>query len=219
MKVIHCFEPSLQRPDRLSLPGLAAMRSADADAVAVVPIADEQRRNFDPSTLTMLLGEVSRRHPGKAIRIFVNPVNVGAEAILNMKLPEGTELRSFSSLLDIVKEYRHISAWYGTDTGLFHLAVAMGLPAVVFFGPTQPWKIVMPAQPEATWVRLRILGDSHCEEKKCTRPLCLRQAVATFCNTSPSDALADTPFSCPLREHPIELIPPIRVHENTHRQA
>ena len=181
VRVIHCFEPRLDTPDRLQLPALAALREAGGDAIGVVPVADELRRNFDPATLSALLGEVAVRHPGKPIRVFVNPVNTGAGRILESILPQGVELRRFSSLVDLLREYRMLAAWYGTDTGLYHLAVAMGIPATVFFGPTQPWKIVMPGQPGATWVRMQVLGGDHCEEKSCVQPLCVHQAVASFC--------------------------------------
>jgi ADP-heptose:LPS heptosyltransferase len=219
MQVIHCFEPRLECPDRLHLPGLAALRAPDGKAIGVVPIADEVRRNFDPATLLKLIKEVSARHPGSPIRVFVNPVNTGVDAILNTHLPGGVELRKFSSLMDLLEEYRFLTDWYGTDTGLYHLAAAMGIHATVFFGPTQPWKIVMPGQPQATWVRLQVLGRDHCEEKACSRPVCLHEAVASFSKSPSSVSLEGVPPACPLRAHAVEALPTISLHENPSHQA
>lgn len=214
VQVIRCFEPRMERPDRLRLPSLAALRLPAGEAIGVVPIADELRRNFDPATLAHLLAEVSRRHPGKPIRVFVNPVNRGAAQIIAAALPAGVTLRTFSSLADLLQEYRTLAAWYGTDTGLYHLAAAMGIESTVFFGPTQPWKIVLPGQTGTRWVRMAVLAGDHCEEKSCTRPLCLQQAVATFCQSAPATTLSDTPSACPLRAHSARALEAITTHEN-----
>ena len=221
MHVIHCFEPRLSRPAALLVPSLAAARLAGPPprAIGVVPVADELRRNFDPTTLDLLIGEVKRRHPGSPLRVFVNPVNRGSEAILAHRLPAGAELRRFSDLRAVVRQFCELEAWYGTDTGLYHLAVAMGIPATVFFGPTQPWKIAMPEQPEARWVRLAVLGQSHCDEKSCQRPLCLEQAVASFCGAAARTDIDATPGTCPLRAHPPDVLRAITLHESPDRQA
>ena len=160
--VLRMFEPGFQAPRRLLIPSLAAAYGAGTPhAVGVVPVADERRRNFDATTLANLLVDIRRQHPQAPIRIFVNPGNDGAQSLVSQGFPTGVELRSFTRLDDLLVEYRGLVAWYGTDTGLYHLAVSMGIPATVFFGPTQPHKIVMPAQPDACWVRLAGLADTH----------------------------------------------------------
>jgi hypothetical protein len=216
--VMRKFEPRLGEPRALSIPSLAALRNPSG-VVAVVPVADEPRRNLDFSSLKNLLTEVRRRHPAAEIKVLVNPRNRGAEAILDRDMPERAVLTRFSNLADIVHVYRSLEAWYGTDTGLYHLAVAMGIPATVFFGPTQPWKIVMPEQPDMRYVRLQVLGESHCEEKGCGQPYCLYSAVASFTGSAPSGSLSGTPRSCPLRAHPERTLASIRVHEGPRPQA
>ena len=198
--VIRAFDASFALPQQLHIPSLAQRyRAGTPRAIGVVPIADERRRNFDAPTLLNLLTEVRRRHPHEAIRVFINPGNDGAESLVHQRFPDGVELHSFTKLDDLLRAYLDLQAWYGTDTGLYHLAASIGIPATVFFGPTQPHKIVMPAQPEARWVRLNVLGDSHCDEKSCGQPVCLHQAVATFCATVPALTLNSTPAACPLR--------------------
>ena len=210
--VIRTFDAAFKAPSQLLIPSLARRYRASARrAVGVVPIADERRRNFDAATLANLLAEVRLRHPDDPIYVFVNPGNHGAESLVHQRFPADVELRSFTDLDSLLHEYLGLKAWYGTDTGLYHLAVSVGVPATVFFGPTQPHKIVMPAQPDARWVRLQEMGDSHCEVKTCDKPLCLHQAVATFCSARPAVGLADTPAACPLRTWEPTLLPKIRV--------
>ena len=198
--VIRKFEPSFTAPSSLSVSSLRSKKgSAD---IAIVPLANEPRRNLDGATFDVLLAEVRRRHPAAPIRVLVNPSDRGAGALLARPLPEGVRFVRFSRLEDIVREYRDIAAWYGTDTGLYHLAAAMGIPATVFFGPTQPWKIVMPQQPGATWVRLKVLGDAHCDVTDCANPVCVQQAVVTFSRSGVKVSTLPTPAACPLRAHP-----------------
>lgn len=216
--VIRKFEPRLDEPRALSIPSLASLRNPSG-IVAVVPVADEPRRNLDLASLKNLLAEVRRRHSQAEIEVFVNPKNRGAEGVTGQALPEGARLFTFSNLTTVVDRYRSLEAWYGTDTGLYHLAVAMGIPATVFFGPTQPWKIVMPEQPDMRYIRLQVLGESHCEEKRCQQPYCLYSAVGAYIGAAPSGSLAGTPASCPLRAHPETSLASIRVHEGPRRQA
>ncbi len=170
--------------------------------MGIVPVADEDRKTFDAASLQGLLAALISRHPGARFRVFVNPRDRGAARLAGSPLPGGAEWRSFTDLRALVAEYEELAAWYGTDTGLYHLAAAMGIPATVFFGPTQPWKIVAPEQEKTSAVRLAVLGRAHCEEKRCTRPFCLHRAVASFAGSHPATALADAPGSCPLRAHP-----------------
>ena len=211
VSVIRAFEPGFEAPRALAIPSLQARywRNTGKRAIGIVPVADEARRNMDAATLAQLLTEVWRRHPGAPLRIFVNPDNVGLDALAAVALPPGCEVRKFTDLRDLVEQYMELAAWYGTDTGLYHLAVAIGIPATVFFGPTQPHKIVMPGQPGTRVYRLAALGDSHCDEKSCGRPLCLHASVAVWCGVQALTRLTDTAPGCPLR-----ALPPAALTEN-----
>ena len=198
---IRAFAPDFEAPRTLDIPSLRRRRDATPSrrAIGVVPIADEARRNLDRPSLDMLVTSIRERHPGAPIRLFVNPGNAGSEAFTTQALPGGCELRRFRDLRALVGEYLELSAWYGTDTGLYHLAAAMGIPATVFFGPTQPHKIIMPAQTNTRVHRLAALGTDHCEVKSCRRPACLHGAVAAFAGRPAATPLDETPIECPLR--------------------
>ena len=44
----------------------------------------------------------------------------------------------FDSLLDLARWIRGASAYVGNDSGISHLAAAVGIPSVILFGPTNP---------------------------------------------------------------------------------
>lgn len=203
---VRVFDPAFVTPQALCIPSLARRyqhrhQHDHKPAIGIVPIADELRRNLDLPALTQLVAAVQRRHAGAAIRIFINPGNDGAQNLVHQRFAGDVTVCGFTRLDQLVEQYMGLAAWYGTDTGLYHLAVSIGIPATVFFGPTQPHKIVMPAQPGVTVLRLAVLGDTHCEEKGCKRPLCLHLNVAQFAQAQTATRLEETPADCPLRQH------------------
>ncbi len=197
---VRLLDPAFVTPQTLRIPSLAKRyQHSHKRAVGIVPIADELRRNLDVTALTQLVAEVQRRHADAAIRIFINPGNDGAQSLVHQRFSGNVTVCSFTRLDELLEQYMSLAAWYGTDTGLYHLAVSIGIPATVFFGPTQPHKIVMPAQPGVTVLRLSVLGDTHCDEKGCKRPLCLHLNVAQFAQAQAATRLDETPAACPLR--------------------
>ena len=184
-RVAQIFEPSMLPPERLQVPSLAVRRVRDPAAIGVAPLADEPRRIMSPQALAALLRAIAHRHPGAPVRVFVNPSDRGASDLLAAGLPAGAQFSYFPQLDDLVRGFSSLAHVYCTDTGLYHLAAAMGIPATVFFGPTQPWRNMMPAQLAARGVRLAVLGGKHCDEKACENPLCLDAAVRAFGGESP----------------------------------
>ena len=202
-RVMRCLHPERARPLGLALLAGAALGDGRGGAIGLVPFAGEPRRNLDSAAVAALAGEIQRRHPKRPVWIFVDP---GEERRVGTPLPPGVEFVTFATLEELIDRYSRLESWYGTDTGPYHLAVAMGIPATVFFGPTQPLKNAFPAQPNVARVRLRVLGNEHCEQKQCARPLCLHRAVANFAGANCATALEDTPAGCPLRSHAAEAL-------------
>ncbi len=216
-RVAKIFEPALPRPDRLEVPSLAARRSPDPAAIGVAPLADEPRRIMSPQTLASLLRLIAGRHPGASVRVFVNPSDRGAAGLIAAGLPAGAEFCFFPSLKDLVRGFADLAHMYCTDTGLYHLAAAMGVPATVFYGPTQPWRNMMPGQTTSRGVRLTVLGGEHCEEKACEAPVCIEAAIRNVGGESSPASLSGTPEHCPLRAYPLERLSEVSWHENPSR--
>jgi ADP-heptose:LPS heptosyltransferase len=218
-RVAQVFEPRLPQPDHLHVPSLAAKRKPGAQTIGVAPLADEARRIMSADTVMALLRLINARHPGAPVRLFVNKSDRGAQELIDAPMPPGTELHFFPELVDLVSGLSDLSHLYCTDTGLYHLAAAMGIPATVFFGPTQPWKNVMPGQSRSKGVRLTVLGDEHCEQKACTAPACLDNAVRVTASESVVVPSNGTPAGCPLRAYPTDRLANVSWHENPSHQA
>jgi ADP-heptose:LPS heptosyltransferase len=200
--VVRVFRPEFSRPEKLCLSigaGKGKARNSSSGMIAIVPLSAEARKNLDPKALEMLMRQIGKIHPDRKVWIFVNPSDTGSEAILRLALPAYAEFKYFQSLRELSRAFEQVCNWYGVDTGLCHLAIGMGIPSTIFFGPTQPEKVLMSAQPKVQWVRAQVLGNLHCEEKSCSTPLCLHRAVAGFSGGEPSTTLLDVPAACPLR--------------------
>ncbi|MCF8031752.1 MAG: lipopolysaccharide heptosyltransferase I [Desulfarculaceae bacterium] len=76
-----------------------------------------------------------------------------------------TNLRELAALLSLAQTV------VSTDTGVMHLAAAMGAPVVALFGPTAPWR----TGPHGTGHRVLTAGEecSPCFERFCASPRCM----------------------------------------------
>ena len=198
--VARAFEPRLEQPACSAIPSLAARRRP-AQIVAIAPVSDETRRSMAPGILHALIAALAERHPGCAIRVLVNPADKDARPLLAAALPAAAQFERFSTLQGLVESLCRVEHLYSTDTGLFHLATAMGVPTTTYYGPTQPWKNSFPAQPRLTRIRLAALGGEHCEEKNCRRPACLEKAIALHVGAKIDLLIEGTPRACLLRHH------------------
>jgi ADP-heptose:LPS heptosyltransferase len=203
-RVARSYEPGLTAPQYSRIPSLAARRRP-AKTVAIAPVSDEPRRSMPPGTVHALIAALARRHPGCAIRVLVNPADSDAQPLIesgkNAGLPAGAQFERFATVPGLIEALCGLEHLYSTDTGLYHLAAAIGVPTTTYFGPTQPWKNGFPAQPALTRVRLAALGGDHCEEKQCRRPVCLANAVALHAGMQADASVDGTPPGCLLRRH------------------
>lgn len=218
-QVARIFEPALPQPNYLRVPSLAAKRRPHPTDIGVAPLADEPRRILSPQMLANVLRMMSLRHPGAPVRVFVNPSDRGAAELISAGLPDGAAFHFFRQIDDLLRGFSTLAHIYCTDTGLYHLAASMGIPATVFYGPSQPWRTMMPAQAGSRGVRLTVLGGEHCEEKACDAPVCIDAAVRAASNCTPPESITGPPPGCPLRAHPIQKLSDILWYENSGNKA
>ena len=195
-----------QKPRRLHVRSLSlayeqARASRRAEIIGVVPFAKDLRRNFDLTSLCRLLATLRRQHAHAAFRLFYNPEDQGVDAMGSLQDGDRLELRPFRSVRQLAREYLEITRWIGTDTGPFHLAVAMGIPTTVFLGPSFRALVVLPDHPEVRTVHSVPLANTGCSFEGCIRPACLHQAVTSWCAIPEPVSIAGTPASCPLRRY------------------
>jgi len=201
--VARMFAPELALPRSSRVPSLAALHRP-ARVIGIAPVSDEPRRTMNPAIVHALIAALVKQHPGHAIHVLVNTDDEEARPLLEAGLPAEARLRNFPTLQVLVEELSVIDHLHSTDTGIFHLAAAMGIPLTTYYGPTQPWKNGFPGQPDLTRVRLAALGGDHCEEKGCQRPVCLEKAVALHVGAAIDSGIDGTPPGCLLRRHPLE---------------
>lgn len=194
IRALQQLSPNLPTPQALALPALSARRTEPRNVV-VCPVTDEARKNISVADVIAMLPEIHRRHPGAPVRILVR--TSGEEGFEVDRPILGAEVVAFGSIPRLLQELSEAAYYYGADTGLYHVAAAMGIPAIVFFGPTQPYKVMLPGQ-NAWAVRMQILGQNHCDIKGCRTPVCLQNAIARW---SGERALCyNYPENCPLRD-------------------
>lgn len=191
LRALRVLDSRLVAPDRLDLPGLQFYRQI-AKAVVLCPVSDEIRRSLAPDDVARLLPEVRQRHPGLAVWILVRNSGEGGFVAGNFS---GAEVLPFGSIERLLELLGQAAAYYGSDTGLYHVAAAMGLPSVIFFGPSQPYKVILPGQSTKA-VRLAALGQLHCDLKTCKTPVCIQQATASW--SSQPHPIIPFPAGCPL---------------------
>ena len=126
-RVAQLFEPRLEQPLRSSIPSLAARRRPGG-IVGVAPVSDETRRSMTPAALRQLIEALPGRHPGRALRVLINPADRDAQPLLAAGLPDGARWERFASLPALVEALCGLEHLHATDTGLYHLAAAMGVP-------------------------------------------------------------------------------------------
>lgn len=216
-RVARLFDVDLPKPEKLVLDSLAQRWRASTvkHAIGICPMSDEKRRNMTPEALRFLLMKLAHEHPNTALYVLLNP---GEEALFPRDALPTAQPRVFHTLDDLVSIYLELQAWYGTDTGLYHLAAGMGIPCTEFFGPTQSSSNAMPLQDNRR-IRLAGLGETHCEEKNCTSAVCLNQSIQNFCGLPVPLSLAETPPGCPLRALDAAQLTLNALHENPDSQA
>jgi ADP-heptose:LPS heptosyltransferase len=196
-RVARALDSNLPAPDRLEFPALARRwNEADKRLVAICPLSDEPRRNMSAAAIEALYDALRLRHSDREVVVLTRDAG-DLKALARFP---STPIKEFRDIPGLIELFLQCSHYYGTDTGLLHMAAAMGMPCTVFFGPTQPHRVLLPGQPDVAVVRESILGDRHCDIKSCTRPVCIEKAVATLTGTDPDKAMAAPPPGCPLIE-------------------
>lgn len=192
VRALRQVSGNIPPPSALFLPMLARMRTSP-ESIVVCPVTDEARKNIAPDDVTRMLSEIRRRHPDVPVRVLVR--TSGEQGFEVGRPIMGAKVVAFGSIAGLLQELSKAAFYYGADTGLYHVAAAMGIPSVVFFGPTQPYKVMLPEQ--TAWaVRLVALDQDHCNIKSCKTPVCLQNAITSWAGLPmPESRLPD---GCPL---------------------
>jgi ADP-heptose:LPS heptosyltransferase len=218
-RITRLYAPDLPQPQVSRIAGLAALRRP-ARVIGVAPVSDEPRRSMGAAVLHELIASLARAHPECAIHVLINRSDADARPLLAAGLPAGAQFREFPTLEQLFEELAVLQHLHSTDTGLYHLAAAMGVPLTTYFGPTQPERNGFQAQPALERVRSAALTGRHCEEKGCLRPVCLEIAVARHQGAQPpAFDVNERPPGCLLRGHAREALLQLKLDRGSGRAS
>jgi ADP-heptose:LPS heptosyltransferase len=89
----------------------------------------------------------------KKLLIIEGPAESGLATMIMKALPAGEAITAESLTLDILAAViAHAETFVGNDSGIAHLAAALGIPSIVIFGPTLP-HLWAPLGPHITVLR------------------------------------------------------------------
>ncbi|MBR9975635.1 MAG: glycosyltransferase family 9 protein [Bacteroidetes bacterium] len=111
---------------------------------------------FDSARFLVFWGSDAERRDAEAI----------AAAAPHVRLEPGGTLRDSAALLD------RCAAAVGNDSGPAHIATALGLPAVMFYGPTNP-ESQGPWSDRAEVLRIPDVETRCCRRLDCPDPVCM----------------------------------------------
>ena len=116
--------------------GVPGFTNPSKSYYCVMPGSKWQGKRWDPSRFAEVISQV----PGTAIILGSNQDSEAFE-LVNLLKQKG--LAYFSgvglwNLSEVAYVLAHSCGYFGNDTGLAHLAEAVGVPALMVFGPTSP---------------------------------------------------------------------------------
>jgi len=136
------------------------LRKVDQNLIAIHPGSGSERKNW-PSERFMALATLLLERPQTRILLIGGEADESSFEALQGNLPnDRIELARNLPLADLARRVRDCAWFLGHDTGISHLAAAVGTPSVLLFGPTDP-AIWAPQNPQVRIVRapcLTMLG-------------------------------------------------------------
>ena len=102
------------------------------------PGSGSQHKCLSPERLSCLIKRLADRDDRK-IFVCQGPADVERVSLLRTYLDHvDYEILKDSTLSEIARVLRHVDVFLGHDSGITHLAAALGVPTVALFGPTDP---------------------------------------------------------------------------------
>lgn len=195
LRVAQALAPGLVAPARIHFDALASKwKAAPKKFVLICPLSDELRRNIPTLAIDALYERLRESCPDLEVRVLAR----NEKEILALKQIPRTPVIFFRDIPDLIEILLNTAHYYGTDTGLLHLAAGMGLPCTVFFGPTQPHRVMPLEQPNFVALRAQALGSQHCDLKACTSASCIASVVGDHVGRDLLRELPPALQECPL---------------------
>lgn len=168
--------------------------------IAIFPNAAERRKSLTTGALKLILDRISGYGPEKIVIAFnskdKSPKITGKAIASDFPQFRPANVNSLTKLIGLLER---VDSVITVDTGIYVLCCAMGIPCVIYFGPTQPAKssyLSGERQPLVTSVRFLPLENRHCEAFNCVDAVCIESALT---GTLQPERVGTTPAQCLLR--------------------
>lgn len=158
-------EATRQVDDRLAATG----RPGDTRWIVLGPAASPRRalKEWPRDRFQTLAAELAARPGCAVVFVGVQPFLAGAPGLG----PCVFDWSGTTTLPQLAALLRRASLFVGVDSGVLHLAAAVGVPVVALFGPTDP-AVTGPQTPRHRIVRAD-LDCLACHRKHCPTPECM----------------------------------------------
>ncbi|UCF77679.1 MAG: glycosyltransferase family 9 protein [Candidatus Eiseniibacteriota bacterium] len=122
------------------------------------------------------LGDLIRRETGRRIVIVWGPGEEGLAAEMAQRMREESVLAPKTDVDEVGALLRRCELFVSNDSGLKHIAVALGTPTVTVFGPTNPetWNPPDPKH-KAVFADVECL---FCDKNDCESMVCMKELAA-----------------------------------------
>lgn len=176
--------PELVVPGADAASWRARMNLGDGPAVALAPGAVGPSKRWPAS----YFGEVARHLVARGLSVWV--LGSPAERPLAQEIISiaGDSVRDLTStdLRNAILALGAATAAISNDSGLVHVAAAIGTPTIGIFGPTSPWHWA-PLNPLASIVET----DTEVSCRPCHKPVCRMQHHRCMRDIAPARVIAD----------------------------
>ena len=147
------------------------------------PFSAERRRSLPLEAIGKIVDNIKKGDGSlkkSDIKILVQ--NSQEKSYLAEMLDETTkercEIKLVIPLSKLARLIKHSRSVHTSDTGVYPLAVMLGVEVVVYYGPTQPDKADYCVDSHfITKRRLARLGNTHCDYKECESAECINELV------------------------------------------
>jgi ADP-heptose:LPS heptosyltransferase len=109
--------------------------------LAIAPVAADPAKTWPADKFAALVHYLTA--PGSPcagwrVALFGGPGDAGRAGALTATLPSAIHIFNEPDLLTVAASLGRCAAFIGNDSGLSHMAAAVGIPALAVFGPTDP---------------------------------------------------------------------------------
>jgi ADP-heptose:LPS heptosyltransferase len=152
---------------------LKAVQSIDTLKIIIHPGTGSVRKRWPPDRFLELAQVLEER--GLQPQFVCGPAEFDLDAVIKN---QNRKVHRFSELTDLVVWFESAGAYIGNDSGISQLAVFLGIPSVVIFGPADPKRWTPPGH-RVQVVRPAVDCDPcfESEPHNCTQPVCLTETT------------------------------------------